>query len=198
MGQDDSVSKGTCHQACCPEFCPQNPLEKKTEPWKLSPDPLTILWHACCHTHSLKKIQTMITFQCLLSPHFYLYFSNHALHTWVLNLLARCNTFSSKASYFAVLRQSFPHTRRSVYHRAAPLPCSTLADNIEHQQPAAPGSAQGRELAGWPQAVSQSDMFIRLAGLSPGCAPLWQLLEETSPSAVGRKLSIPTGDVALE
>lgn len=170
---------------------------------KLSPEscPLTPLLFCGVHvvTHTvLKKIQTMITFQCWLSPRFYLYFSNHTLHTWVLNLLARCNTFSGKASYFAVLRQSFPHTRRPVYHRAAPLPCSTLTDNVEHQQPAAPGSAQGRELAGWPQAVSQSDMFIRLARLSPGCAPLWQLLEETSPSAVGRKLSIPTGDVALE
>lgn len=152
-------------------------LEKKTEPWKLFSDSLTILWHACCHTHRFFfKIWTMITFQCWLSQHFYLYFSNYALCTWVLNLLDRCNTFSGKASYFAILRQSFPHTRRPVYHRAAPLPCSTLTDNIEHQQPAVPGSAQRRELAGWPQAVSQSDMFIILAGLSPW----WWLLFDSS------------------
>lgn len=93
-------------------------LEKKTEPWKLPPDPYCSV--ACMSSHSLKKHEQWLHLS--VDSAYILIFSNYALRTWVLNLLDRCNTFSGKASYFAVLRQSFPHTRRPVCHRAAPLP----------------------------------------------------------------------------
>lgn len=91
---------------------------------KLSPESVPPYYSVACmlsHTQFLfKKYEQWLHFS--VDQYFYLYFSNYALRTWVLNLLARCNTFSGKASYFAVLRQSFPHTRWPIYHQAAPLP----------------------------------------------------------------------------
>lgn len=56
-------------------------LEKKTEPWKLFSDPLTILWYACCHTHSFffkKKYEQWLHFSVDLANIFI--FTSQIMH----------------------------------------------------------------------------------------------------------------------
>lgn len=171
---------------------------------KLSPEScsLTPLLFCGMHvvTHTIFLIWTMITFQCWLSQHFYLYFSNYALCTWVLNLLDQCNTFSGKASFLLCNPEAELPAHKTT--RLPPsCPSALQHPHWQHWTPAASCAWQrAGQGACWLAPGCQSVWHVHQASwaFTMVVAPLWQLLEEASPSAVGRKLAIPTGDVALE